>query len=58
MVCGVAGIFLGTYLYVDLLGGRGSTPGVDWLRHLTQVLVAAVLVAVACTITGRTTPKR
>ncbi len=58
VICGVLGIFLGTYLYVDLLGGRESTPGVDWLRHLTQVLAAAVLVAIACTVTGRTTKKR
>ena len=53
VICGVLGIFLGTYLYVDLFGGAASTPGVDWLRHLTQVLAAAVLVSIACTITGR-----
>jgi uncharacterized membrane protein YeaQ/YmgE (transglycosylase-associated protein family) len=54
VVCGVVGIFLGTYLYVDLLGGKESTPGVDWLRHLVQVLAAAVLVMIAATVTGRT----
>jgi uncharacterized membrane protein YeaQ/YmgE (transglycosylase-associated protein family) len=53
VVCGVLGIFLGTYLYVDVLGGRAGTPGVDWLRHLVQVLVAAVLVMVAAAVTGR-----
>ncbi len=54
VVCGVLGIFLGTYLYVDLLGGSASTPGVDWLRHLVQVLTAAVLVMLAAGLTGRT----
>ena len=58
VICGVLGIFLGTYLYVDVLGGSASTSGVDWLRHLTQVLVAAVLVSVACTVTGRSRPRR
>jgi uncharacterized membrane protein YeaQ/YmgE (transglycosylase-associated protein family) len=58
VICGVLGIFLGTYLYVDVLGGARSTPGVDWLRHLTQVLVAAVLVSAACTVTGRSRPRR
>ena len=58
VVCGVLGIFLGTYLYVDVLGGSTNTPGVDWLRHLMQVLVAAVLVAIACTVTRRNTTRR
>ena len=57
VVCGVLGIFLGTYLYVDVFGGSPSTPGVDWLRHLVQVLVAAVLVSIACAVTGRSTKK-
>ena len=58
VVSGVLGIFLGNVLYVDVLGGAGSTPGVDWLRHLVQVLAAAVLVGVACTVTGRSGPSR
>ena len=58
VVCGVLGIFAGTFLYVDLLGGAESTPGVDWLRHLVQVLTAAVLVSLACTVTGRSRPRR
>ncbi len=58
VLCGVLGIFLGTYLYVDVLGGSANTRGVDWLRHLVQVLVAAVLVAIACTVTGRSTSRR
>ncbi len=54
VVCGVLGILIGTWLYVDVLGGSSSTRGVDWLRHLVQVVVAAVLVMVAAGITGRT----
>ncbi len=52
VVCGIGGVFLGTYVYVAL-GGSESTGGVDWLRHVTQVVVAAVLVVIAASITGR-----
>ena len=58
VLCGIGGILLGNYLYVDVLGGKESTPGVDWLRHLVQVLLAAVLVVIACTVTGRSKPKK
>jgi len=52
ILCGIAGMFLGTYLYTTL-GGSASTRGIDWLRHFTQIIVAAVLVAIAATVTGR-----
>ncbi len=51
IVCGIGGILLGTWLYTlffDL-----STSGVDWWRHVWQVGVAAVLVVIASTATGR-----
>jgi uncharacterized membrane protein YeaQ/YmgE (transglycosylase-associated protein family) len=53
VLCGIAGIFLGNWLYVDVLGGRCSTGGIDWIRHIVQVLAAASVVAVAATVTGR-----
>jgi len=53
IVCGIVGIFLGNWLYVDVLGGRCSTNGIDWLRHIVQVIAAAVVVMVAATLTGR-----
>jgi len=55
VLCGIAGMLLGTYLYTAL-GGSASTNGIDWLRHITQVILAAVLVAVAAGVTGRSKP--
>jgi uncharacterized membrane protein YeaQ/YmgE (transglycosylase-associated protein family) len=52
VLCGIAGIFLGNWLYVDVFDGRCATNGIDWLRHIVQVLSAAVVVMVAATITG------
>lgn len=53
VVCGIVGILLGNWLYVDVLGGTCATSGIDWLRHLVQIITAAVLVAIAATATGR-----
>ncbi len=53
VVCGVVGIFLGNWLYVDVLNGRCSTNGIDWLRHIVQVLSAAIVVMVAASLAGR-----
>jgi len=40
-------------LYVDVFGGKCATSGVDWLRHIVQIITAAVLVMIAATATGR-----
>jgi hypothetical protein len=53
VLCGVIGIFVGNWLYVDVLGGKCATSGIDWLRHIVQVLAAAVIVMVAAMLTGR-----
>jgi uncharacterized membrane protein YeaQ/YmgE (transglycosylase-associated protein family) len=53
VLCGVVGILLGNWLYVDVLGGKCGTSGIDWLRHIVQIITAAVLVAIAATATGR-----
>jgi uncharacterized membrane protein YeaQ/YmgE (transglycosylase-associated protein family) len=53
VLCGVVGIFLGNWLYVDVLDGKCSTDGIDWLRHIVQVIAAAVVVMVAATLSGR-----
>jgi len=58
IVCGIVGIFLGNWLYVDVFGGKCATNGVDWLRHIVQVLAAAVVVMVAATLTGRSRRRR
>jgi len=55
IVCGVGGVLLGWYVY-EAFGG-GVTSGVDWVRWIVAILVAAALVMIASTVTGRNTSK-
>ncbi len=64
IVCGIVGAFVGSYLYYAIFGVADGYPkgdmydtsrGVDWWRHLWQILTAAVLVVIASTVTGRNT---
>lgn len=66
VVCGIGGMILGSLVYWWLFGHDNgpfdghpatwdnATNGVDWLRHLWQIAVAAVLVMIAAGLTGRT----
>jgi uncharacterized membrane protein YeaQ/YmgE (transglycosylase-associated protein family) len=56
ILCGIAGVILGWFLYTAF-GGDGS-PGIDWVRWLIAIAVAAVLVVIASTLTGRNTGSR
>jgi uncharacterized membrane protein YeaQ/YmgE (transglycosylase-associated protein family) len=51
IVCGIGGVLIGWFIYTAF-GGNGSA-GVDWTRWIVAVLVAAVLVVAASSITGR-----
>ena len=51
ILCGIGGVILGWFLYTAF-GGDGS-PGIDWVRWLIAIAVAAVLVVIASTVTGR-----
>ena len=51
ILCGIGGILIGNWLYGMIWDP--STKGVDWWRHIWQVVVAAVLVVIAAGITGR-----
>lgn len=56
VVCGIGGMFIGSYVYAAIFNCsdmNNCTNGVDWWRHLWQVVVAAVLVVIAAGITGR-----
>jgi uncharacterized membrane protein YeaQ/YmgE (transglycosylase-associated protein family) len=55
LLCGIAGVVVGWYVYAAF--GGSTTSGVDWVRWLVAILVAAVFVVVASTITGRNTKK-
>ena len=56
VICGILGVIIGWFIY-DAFGG-GTTDGVDWVRWLVAILVAAVLVVIASTVTGRNTSSR
>lgn len=56
ILCGIGGVLIGTWLYS--LFFNPQTSGIDWWRHVWQVVVAAILVVIASTITGRNTARR
>jgi len=51
ILCGIGGVILGWFIYTAF-GGNGS-PGIDWVRWIVAIVVAAVLVGIASTVTGR-----
>ena len=55
ILCGIGGVLIGWYVYGAL--GGGATHGIDWIRWLISIAVAAVLVVIASTVTGRNTKK-
>jgi uncharacterized membrane protein YeaQ/YmgE (transglycosylase-associated protein family) len=56
IVCGIGGVVIGWYVYSAL--GGDETSGVDWIRWAVAIVVSAVLVMVASTVTGRRTHTR
>ncbi len=53
ILCGIAGVALGNYLYVEVFGFDPTTPRIDWWRHIWQIGVAAALVVGASLLAGR-----
>jgi uncharacterized membrane protein YeaQ/YmgE (transglycosylase-associated protein family) len=51
VLCGIGGVILGWFIYTAF-GGNGSS-GIDWVRWIVAIVVAAVLVVIASTMTGR-----
>jgi len=51
LLCGIGGVLIGYYLSAAL--GVAATPGIDWMRWIISIIVAAVLVVAASTLTGR-----
>jgi uncharacterized membrane protein YeaQ/YmgE (transglycosylase-associated protein family) len=51
LLCGIGGVIIGWYVY-RAFGGNGSN-GVDWTRWIVAIVVSAVLVVIASTVTGR-----
>ncbi len=55
VLCGIAGVLIGWYLAAAL--GVAETAGIDWIRWIISIVVAAVLVVVAASVTGRRTTR-
>ena len=53
IMCGVVGVIIGYYLAAAL--GVKETDGIDWIRWIVSIVVAAILVVIASTVTGRNT---
>lgn len=51
VLCGIAGVLIGYYLAAAL--GVEESKGIDWLRWIISIIVAAVLVMVAASVTGK-----
>ena len=51
VLCGIGGVLIGYYVAGAL--GVASTNGIDWIRWIISIVVAAVLVVAASTLTGR-----
>lgn len=51
VLCGIGGVLIGYYLAAAL--GVDDTRGIDWIRWIVSIGVAAVLVMIAATLTGR-----
>jgi uncharacterized membrane protein YeaQ/YmgE (transglycosylase-associated protein family) len=47
VVCGIAGVVIGYGIF-------GDTDGVDWVAFFISIVLAAVFVVIAATVTGRT----
>ncbi|QNN53445.1 GlsB/YeaQ/YmgE family stress response membrane protein [Nocardioides mesophilus] len=56
ILCGIGGVLIGWYIYAAF--GGDHTGGVDWVRWIVAIVVSAVLVVIASTVTGKNTAKR
>jgi uncharacterized membrane protein YeaQ/YmgE (transglycosylase-associated protein family) len=56
LLCGIAGVLIGYYVSAAL--GVEATKGIDWIRWIISIIVAAILVIIAATVTGRRTGRR
>ncbi|MEJ7725703.1 MAG: GlsB/YeaQ/YmgE family stress response membrane protein [Actinomycetes bacterium] len=53
VICGIVGVLVGYWIATAL--DVGETSGVDWLRWLISIAVAAVAVMIAASVTSRRT---
>lgn len=51
IILGILGVLIGYYLAAAL--GVEATSGIDWLRWIISIIVAAILIVIYGSITGR-----
>jgi uncharacterized membrane protein YeaQ/YmgE (transglycosylase-associated protein family) len=51
VLCGIGGVLIGYYVAGAL--GVEATRGIDWIRWIISIILAAILVVAASTLTGR-----
>ena len=51
VICGIGGVLIGYYLAAAL--GVEATRGIDWIRWIISIIVAAILVMIAASVTAR-----
>jgi len=51
VLCGIGGVLIGYYLAAGL--GVAATNGIDWIRWIVSIAVAAVLVMIAASVTAK-----
>ncbi len=56
LLCGVGGVLIG-YAVSEALGVK-DTNGIDWIRWAISIGLAAVLVVIASTVTGRNSTRK
>jgi len=56
LLCGIGGVLIGYYVAAAL--GVEATKGIDWIRWIISIVLAAILVVIAATATGRRSGRR
>jgi uncharacterized membrane protein YeaQ/YmgE (transglycosylase-associated protein family) len=52
IILGILGALAGYYLW-GAISDKGDTSGIDWIRWIISIIVAAVLVVIYGSVTGR-----
>ena len=56
VLCGIGGVLIGYYVAAAL--GVEEPKGIEWSRSIISIIVAAILVMIAASVTGRSTSRR
>lgn len=57
VILGIIGALAG-YAIWGAISNEGNTGGIDWIRWIISIVVAAILVMIASTVMGRNTSSR